>query len=103
MKILQKEKTLKNFSEKNWNKMSYKQRQSAVQKLQLLVANDLGIDNAPEIEYYYSDSDGLYGGHVHYENKIKLNTYYFDKGESLWREIVDTVAQECVILFSIGN
>lgn len=78
------------FEQTKWDDMSIDERQEAVNNLADSVAEDLGLENKPDIKYYQSDEPGDYGGFSASENAIYINENQMDDAV----ETADTIAHE---------
>lgn len=87
------ERALKQFNEAEWNKMSISEKKSAIEQLAKVISNELGLENPPNIKYYY-EKGSTYGYFYDEDNALYINTYFFSNGDTPWVEIVDTVAHE---------
>ncbi len=85
---------LSKFNEQQWKGMSLAQKKSAIQELANHIANDLGLDTVPRIEYYYNRNVNDCGYFYDGDYTLHINTYRLEKGYAPWVEIVDTVAHE---------
>ena len=70
--------------------MSFSKKKEAINKLTFAVADNLGIENQPNIEYYQSDKIGDFGGYFAETNTIYINEYNIDDA----KETADTIAHE---------
>lgn len=86
-------KLLSNFSEEEWNSMSLSERKENIQELANYIAKELGLEQTPEVTFYYSDSDYTYGAFNKGTYTVKINTYYFDSADS-WSKVVETLSHE---------
>jgi hypothetical protein len=76
------------FSPENWDSYSPDDQKEAIQGLADYCANDLGIENPPEIEYYYNEDPGDFGSSS--DGVISINEYTMGDGT----ETADTIAHE---------
>ena len=81
---------LESFEQSNWESLSQYEKEQATEKLRDSIAEDLHIENKPDIQYYYNEDSGNCGGYSESDNAIYLNRYNMDDGSST----VDTVAHE---------
>ena len=92
---VRREEVLSHFNQDDWEMMSLAERKATCNQLADIISDELGLKNRPSIKYYYSDSDSCYGAFEYNSNRLKINTYYFEKGHTVpWTEIVDTIAHE---------
>jgi hypothetical protein len=84
---------LKHFNESEWNNMTLAEKKANIQQLAKIIADELGLENAPKVKYYY-EMDNTYGYYYDGDNTLNINTYYFTKGDAPYVEIVDTIAHE---------
>lgn len=82
--------SVKSFEQTKWDDMSIDERQEAVSNLAGSVAEDLDLENKPDIKYYQSDEPGDYGGFSAAENAIYINENQMDDAV----ETADTIAHE---------
>ncbi len=100
---VRREQALKEFTQENWQKMSLSEKKTAIEKLADVISDELGLDNRPSIKYYNS-ANGKYGAYEESTNTLKINTYYFENGNTVpWTEIVDTVAHELRHAYQAAN
>lgn len=78
------------FEQNNWDNLTPEEREQAISDLRDSIANDLGLENKPNIDYYYNPSTSDYGGYSPSNNTIYINNYNI--GDAA--ETADTVAHE---------
>ncbi len=78
------------FQSENWEGMSDEARKEAIDELGEYVAQDLGIDNPPKIEFYNNEDSGDFGSYSPGENVIRINEYNMDNAV----ETADTITHE---------
>lgn len=81
---------LEPFEQSNWDNMSLEQKKEAVEDLRDSVAEDLGLQEKPDVKYYNNEDDGDFGGYSPSENAIYINEY--NMGDA--KETADTIAHE---------
>ena len=81
---------LKDFEQENWDNLSQVEKEEAVEKLRDSIAEDLQLENKPEIAYYNHEDAGDFGGYAASNNTIYINRYTM--GDAA--ETADTVAHE---------
>ena len=81
---------LNSFGSGVWDELSQAERESAVEELRDNVANDLQIQNKPQIAYYDIPDPSDFGGYAASTNTIYINRYNMDDS----KETADTVAHE---------
>lgn len=84
------EQIMDNFREDNWEGLSEEEKKEALNELAEYTADDLGLDNPPNIEYYNSDDQGDYGGYSEADNTIYINASNLHDSA----EAADTIAHE---------
>ena len=80
---------LTKFDPENWASLSDEERISAIKEFADLLADRLGLDEAPEIVFFDTPPEEL-GAFVPGENVVKLNALYLDDA----KEMVDTIPHE---------
>jgi len=78
------------FEQTNWDNLSQSEKEQAVEKLRDSIAEDLQLENKPNIAYYNNEDRGDYGGYAASTNTIYINRY--NMGDAT--ETVDTIAHE---------
>lgn len=81
---------LEPFEQSNWDNMSLEQKKEAVEDLRDSVAEDLGLQEKPDVKYYNNEDNGDFGGYSPSENAIYINEY--NMGDA--KETADTIAHE---------
>lgn len=81
---------LEPFGQSNWDNMSQEQQKEAVSALRDSVADDLGLQEKPDVKYYNNDDDTDFGGYSPSENVIYINEH--NMGDA--KETADTIAHE---------
>ena len=81
---------LEPFEQSNWDNMSPEQQKEAVSALRDSVADDLGLQEKPDVKYYNNDDDTDFGGYSPSENAIYINEH--NMGDA--KETADTIAHE---------
>ena len=81
---------LKDFEQENWDNLSQVEKEEAVEKLRDSIAEDLQLENKPEVAYYNHEDAGDFGGYAASNNTIYINRYTM--GDAA--ETADTVAHE---------
>ncbi len=82
--------SLEAFDQSNWDKLSHVEKEQAVEKLRDSIAEDLQLENKPNIAYYDNENPGDYGGYAASTNTIYINR--FNMGDAA--ETADTIAHE---------
>lgn len=77
------------FNQEKWDQLSQDDQKEAITQLADCIENDLGIENRPDIVYYYIEDKSDFG----YSCKGELGINEFNMDNSV--ETVDTVAHEC--------
>ena len=78
------------FEQNTWDNLSQVEKEQAVEKLRDSIAEDLQLENKPNIAYYNSEDPGDYGGYAASNNTIYINR--FNMGDAT--ETADTIAHE---------
>ena len=81
---------LASFEQGNWDQLSNTEKDQAIHALRDSIADDLGLQNKPNISYYYEKDPGDFGGYAESNNTIYINTYNIDNA----KETADTIAHE---------
>lgn len=81
---------LSSFEQENWDNLSQVEKEQAAEKLRDSIAEDLQIENKPNIAYYNNEDPGDFGGYAASTNTIYINRY--NMGDSA--ETADTIAHE---------
>lgn len=81
---------LEPFEQSNWDNMSPQQQKEAVLALRDSIADDLGLQEKPEIKYYNNNDDTDFGGYSPSENTIYINEH--NMGDA--KETADSIAHE---------
>ena len=81
---------LGDFTKENWEGMSLDEKCEALTDFQRFQAEFLGVDPAPEVEFYSAPGTGEYGAYSEQEGKIFINIDNIDDPG----EAVDTIAHE---------
>lgn len=82
--------SLESFEQSNWDNLSQAEKEKAVEDLRDRVAEDLELENKPEVAYYNNPDPGDYGGYAAGNNTIYINQ--FNMGDA--GETADTIAHE---------
>ena len=82
--------SLESFEQNNWDDLSEVEKEKAVEKLRNSIAEDLKLENKPNIAYYNNDAPGDYGGYAASTNTIYINRFNMDDAA----ETADTIAHE---------
>ncbi len=82
--------SLASFEQNNWDNLSEVEKEKAVEKLRDSIAEDLKLENKPNIAYYNNDAPGDYGGYAASTNTIYINRFNMDDAA----ETADTIAHE---------
>ncbi len=82
--------SLEPFDQTHWEGMSLDDKKEAIDGLRDCIANDLELRDKPEVEYYYNEDAGDFGGYSASENTIYINEYNINDAA----ETVDTIAHE---------
>lgn len=89
------EQVLSRFNQKEWETMSLSDKKATCNQLADVIAEELGLDKKPTIKYYNNSKNGSYGSFDYRTNTLRINTYYFEEGNTVpWTEVVDTIAHE---------
>jgi len=80
---------LEKFKSPVWESLSVEEQEEACRNLELRIADKLGIDNTPALDFYEADPYDC-GAYDPDKNCIRINKNNFDDPQ----EIVDTVAHE---------
>ena len=78
------------FEQNRWNGLSQSEREQAVVQLRDSIAEELGLENKPNVAYYNNEDPGDYGGYAASNNTIYINRFNMDDAA----ETADTVAHE---------
>ena len=78
------------FEQNNWDNLSQVEKEQAIEKLRDSIAEDLQLENKPNIAYYNNEDPGDYGGYAASNNTIYINR--FNMGDAA--ETADTIAHE---------
>ena len=78
------------FEQSNWVNLSQAEKEKAVENLRDSIAEDLQLEQKPNIAYYNNESPGDYGGYAASTNTIYINR--FNMGDAA--ETADTIAHE---------
>ena len=78
------------FEQNKWDNLSQVEKEQAVEKLRNSIAEDLQLENKPNIAYYNNEDPGDYGGYAASNNTIYINR--FNMGDAA--ETADTIAHE---------
>ena len=78
------------FEQNNWDNLSQVEKEQAVEILRDSIAEDLQLENKPNIAYYNNEDPGDHGGYAASNNTIYINR--FNMGDAA--ETADTVAHE---------
>lgn len=81
---------LTGFEQNNWDNLSEVEKEKAVEKLRDSIAEDLRLENKPNIAYYNNANPGDYGGYAASTNTIYINRFNMDDAV----ETADTIAHE---------
>ena len=81
---------LGSFEQSKWDNLSQVEKEQAVEKLRDSIAEDLQLENKPNVSYYYNESPGDYGGYAASTNTIYINRFNMDDAA----ETADTIAHE---------
>ena len=81
---------LKPFEQTNWDNMPLEQKKEAIEYLRDSVAEDLGLQEKPDVKYYNNEDNGDLGGYSPSENAIYINEH--NMGDA--KETADTIAYE---------
>lgn len=82
--------SLEAFEQSNWDKLSQVEKEQAVEKLRDSIAEDLQLENKPNIAYYNNENPGDYGGYAASTNTIYINRFNMSDAA----ETADTIAHE---------
>ena len=78
------------FEQNSWDNLSQVEKEQAAEKLRDSIAEDLQLENKPNIAYYNNEVPGDYGGYAASTNTIYINR--FNMGNAA--ETADTIAHE---------
>ncbi len=78
------------FEQSNWDNLSQAEKEKTVERLRDSIAEDLQLENKPNIVYYDNERPGDYGGYAASTNTIYINR--FNMGDAA--ETADTIAHE---------
>lgn len=78
------------FEQNKWDNLSQVEKEQAVEKLRDSIAEELQLENKPNIAYYNNEDPGDYGGYAASTNTIYINRY--NMGDAA--ETADTIAHE---------
>ena len=78
------------FEQNKWDNLSQVEKEQALEKLRDSIAEDLQLENKPNIAYYNNEGPGDYGGYAASNNTIYINR--FNMGDAA--ETADTIAHE---------
>ena len=81
---------LGSFEQSKWDNLSQIEKEQAVEKLRDSIAEDLQLENKPNIAYYYKESPSDFGGYAASTNTIYINRFNMDNAG----ETADTIAHE---------
>lgn len=81
---------LGSFEQSKWDNLSQVEKEQAVEKLRDSIAEDLQLENKPNIAYYYKESPSDFGGYAASTNTIYINRFNMDNAG----ETADTIAHE---------
>ena len=81
---------LGSFEQSKWDNLSQVEKEKAVEKLRDSIAEDLKLENKPNIAYYYKESPSDFGGYAASTNTIYINRFNMDNAG----ETADTIAHE---------
>lgn len=81
---------LDTFQQEKWEGLEEEERKAAISELADYNAEELGIEEPPDIDYYWGENANEYGGYSYERNRIFINEY--NMNDSL--EMVDTVSHE---------
>ena len=81
---------LGSFEQSKWDNLSQVEKEKAVEKLRDSIAEDLQLENKPNIAYYYKESPSDFGGYAASTNTIYINRFNMDNAG----ETADTIAHE---------
>lgn len=82
--------SLENFNQEKWEQMSPEEKKEAITELRDSVANELGLQNKPDVIFYNVQDATDFGGYSAKENAIYINEY--NMGDA--HETADTIAHE---------
>ena len=82
--------SLKNFTQENWDSMSPEDQKESINNLRDAVANELGLVNSPNVDYYNNPQGNDFGGYSPDNNTIYINEYNMNDAH----ETADTIAHE---------
>ncbi len=82
--------SLESFEQNNWDNLSRAEKEKAVEDLRDNIAEDLQLENKPDVAYYNNPDPGDYGGYAASNNTIYINR--FNMGDA--GETADTIAHE---------
>lgn len=63
------------FEQNNWDNLSQVEKEQAIEKLRDSIAEDLQLENKPNIAYYNNEDPGDYGGYAASNNTIYINRF----------------------------
>lgn len=78
------------FKQGNWEEMNIDEQKEAIEKLADYNAEILAVENKPNVEYYYLEDKGDFGGFSDENNTIYINEYNMGDAE----ETADTISHE---------
>ena len=78
------------FEQSNWDSLDANEIDVAITKLKDIIALDLGLENVPDIGYYFENNEYDCGTFSTKDNKIYLNCYHLDFPD----KIIKTIAHE---------
>lgn len=84
------EDSLRNFEQEKWDSLSLEEKKDAIANLSDSTANDLGLNEKPEIKFYNVEDASDFGGYSARENTIYINEY--NMGDAVGT--ADTIAHE---------
>lgn len=82
--------SLENFNQEKWEQMSPEEKKESITELRDSVANELGLQNKPDVIFYNVQDATDFGGYSAKENAIYINEY--NMGDA--HETADTIAHE---------
>ncbi len=82
--------SLKDFTQENWDSMSPEEQKESINNLRDAVANELGLVNSPNVDFYNNPQGNDYGGYSPDNNTIYINEYNMNDAH----ETADTIAHE---------
>lgn len=76
------------FEQSNWDSLDANEIDVAITKLKDIIALDLGLENVPDIGYYFENNEYDCGTFSTKDNKIYLNCYHLDFPDKIIKTIV---------------